>query len=454
MVWLRRTRGWSLAQRFLVVAAVVMIVSALGRAGWMGHFVQRGIVEGVAATAAASFDSLVAHHIHDLPVDRPLTAAERARLDEVFEIGKKSDTTRLLQIRIRNLKGEIIYASASDLEQGDDDHPHFERAISGRVSSHLLQLQVAPVGGLAGYPIDVLEIYTPLHRAETGEAFALAELYFSAKSIIEQRNRTQFNVLLLVSISGIAAMAAIYLLVDWASRTIGRQRKRLADNLADSRRLAHENRRLHAASEELRQNANSANEALLAQVGSDIHDGPIQVLTLVILRLSQTEMSPAERATTAALASEAMEELRNISNGLVLPELSALSLGAALALAVDRHEELTGVSVRRDIDPELQAASLVVKICGYRVIQEALTNAFRHGASQGQGVTARRVGDSLCLRISNRPRAESAPERRESGLGLRGMRFRVESLGGWLRADISNEAESIVQAEIPLGSPA
>lgn len=452
MVWLRRTRGWSLAQRFLVVAAVVMTLSAVGRAGWMGHFVQQGIVEGVAATAAASFDSLVTHHVHDLPADRPLTDSERARLDEVFEIGKKSDTTRLLQIRIRNLKGEIIYASASELEQGGDDHLHFERAISGRVSSHLLQLQVAPVGGLAGYPIDVLEIYTPLHRAETGEAFALAELYFSAKSVIEKRNRTRFNVLLLVGISGIAAMAAIYLLVDWAGRTIGRQRKRLADNLAASRQLTHENRRLHAASEELRQSANSANEALLAQVGSDIHDGPIQVLTLVILRLSQSEMSPAERATTAALASEAMEELRNISNGLVLPELSTLSLGAALALAVDRHEELTGVSVRRDIDPELQAASLVVKICGYRVIQEALTNAFRHGASRGQGVTARRVGDSLCLRISNRPRAEPGAEKRETGLGLRGMRFRVESLGGWLRADISNEAESIVQAEIPLGS--
>lgn len=451
VVWLRRTRNWSLAQRFLLVAGIVIAVAALGRAGWMGQYVQRGIVDGVAATAAASIDTLVAHHIGELPTDRPLTADEQAQLDEVFEIGNSADQTRLLQIRIRDLSGQIIYSSSTDLVDGHDEDDHVQRAISGRVSSRLLKLNVAPVGDLAGYPIDVLEIYTPLHRSETGEPFALAELYFSAKAVMEQRDRAQLDVWLVVAVSSLAAVAAIYVLVDWAGATISRQRARLAENLAASRRLNEENRRLHLASEELRQNANSANEALLAQVGSDIHDGPIQVLTLIILRLSKSGLSSAELAATAALASEAMEELRNISNGLVLPELADLSLAAALHLAVDRHEALTGVRIRRDIDPGLQAASLMVKICAYRVIQEALNNAFRHGAAAGQTVTARHTGGSLCLRVCNRPRAVVSKEKRESGLGLRGMRFRVESLGGWLRTEISEDSESRVEAQIPLG---
>jgi signal transduction histidine kinase len=92
----------------------------------------------------------------------------------------------------------------------------------------------------------------------------------------------------------------------------------------------------------------------------------------------------------------------------------------------------------------------VVKICAYRVIQEALTNAFRHGSPTGQAVTAQVVGERLVIRVTNRARKGGNNESHEPGLGLRGMRFRVESLGGTLRMRIGKTTAS-VEAEIPLG---
>lgn len=453
VVWLRAMRGLSLSQRFLIAAVLVVALAMLGLGAWVGHYVQRGITDGVAATAAASIDSLVAHQVGVLRDDGILTPEEKARLDQVFSIGNEADSARLLQIRIRDLEGRLLYQS-EDLEDDDGEEDYYTKAAAGIVSSRLTQIDLSPVGPIEGLPIDVLEIYTPLHDVNTGRIFAVAELYYSARSVLAQRDRAQLEVWLLVGVSGLVVIAALYLLVDRASQTIARQRERIAGNLAASRRLAADNRRLRDASEELRQSANFTNEALLAQVGSDIHDGPIQVLTLIILRLTDAAEQTPETAVSAKLAEEVLEELRNISSGLVLPELAPLSLTEALQLAISRHEELTGTSVRRRIGPLPETAQLVVKVCAYRVIQEALTNAFRHGAGDGEEVTAELVeGDRLRLRITNPRRENDAPRRSGTGLGLRGMRFRVESLGGTLSTGIGQGPLNTVEAEIPLGQP-
>lgn len=441
----------SLSQRFLVAAVLVVMAASVALGFWVGLYVERGITEGVAETAAASIDSLIAHQIDDLTPGAPLTEEERVSLDGVFAIGSGSDAIRLIQIRLRDLEGRTFYESSSELAGVGDPSTQLAAAAGGQVSVRIEQLVLAPVGPIEAFPIDVLEIFTPLHQVETGEIFAVAELYYSARSVLQQRDRAQGDVWLLVGISGLAVIAALYLLVDRASLTIARQRARLGENLAASRRLTEENRTLRVASEDLRQNANFANEALLAQVGSDIHDGPIQLLTLSILRLSRPKPDAANVAASARLVEEAMEELRNISNGLVLPELTALSLAQTLERAISRHENLTGVEVTRELEALPQTVPMVAKICAYRVVQEALSNAYRYGAPEGERVAARIEAGRLTLRISNRPGAGPAPPKTTPGLGLRGMRFRVESLGGSLHVDFAGAAH-VVEAEIPLAT--
>lgn len=448
----RTLRALSLSHRFLI-AAVLVVALAMGALGnWIGIYLQQGITNGVAATAAASIDSLIAHQIGSVAVGRPPSAEERAELDEAFALSNDSNSTRLLQIRIRTLDGTIFYEATtgfSDPGAGGRPEATGLRGLTARI----IDVTIAPVGPIPGIPLTVLEIFTPLRRPGTAEVFAVAELYYSARAVIELRDKAQRDVWVLVGLFGLVVVGALYLVVDRASKTIISQRQRLASNLAASRRLSDENRALHDASEQLRLNANMSNESLLAQVGSDIHDGPIQVLTLIILKLSRALKlgGTLDHAVPVAiqLATETMDDLRNISSGLVLPELGNLNLQETVALAIKRHEELTGTVVSRSIGDLRQTADTAVKICAYRVVQEALSNAFRHGGGIGQRVFAAIRDRVLYLEINNATHL-SAEAQTDGRLGLRGMRFRVESLGGSLDLDIGNGPRATVSVTIPL----
>lgn len=99
---------------------------------------------------------------------------------------------------------------------------------------------------------------------------------------------------------------------------------------------------------------------------------------------------------------------------------------------------------------------MVAKICTYRVLQEALNNAYWHGDSGAPTVTAQANRQALRLTISNAAGPPDVPSDKAEGrnLGLRGMRFRVESLGGALRVDFGSGDVTKIEAEIPLAAPA
>ena len=456
----RALRRLPLSQSFLVAAALVLAAAMILLGLWIGLYLRNSITEGVASTAAATIESLIARDLRDLQPDRPITAAERAKLAEVFAIGNEGDTTRLLYIRLRALDGTIFYTSPGEFTNTLESET-FDRALRGEVVARLEQLTHHGSGATGESAIDVIEIYAPLRRAGTNRIFAVAELCYGAESLTAILTRAQIDVWVLVGAVGIAATGILYVLVEQASRTIIGQRQRLAHNLALSRALSDENHALHAASEQLRLDASFANETLLARTGSDLHDGPIQLLTLIILNLTNLARNRPDDGvsrnlqSSIALATDTMEELRNISSGLVLPELGDLDLRHAIRLAVSRHEETTGTSVRQHVARLPKTSPMAVKICAYRVVQEALRSAHRHGAPTGQQVAAAVEDDVLTLSITNMARETGIGEHLNADtthLGLRGMRFRVEALGGTLRADIG-APRTVVTATIPLRNP-
>jgi signal transduction histidine kinase len=82
-------------------------------------------------------------------------------------------------------------------------------------------------------------------------------------------------------------------------------------------------------------------------------------------------------------------------------------------------------------------------LAGYRVVQEALTNAVRYGA--GTAAVRLEAGDELVVEVRNpRGRLSSVG----AGVGLVGMRERVELLGGTLEAGPVG-GEWVVTARIP-----
>ncbi|MEQ1768637.1 MAG: hypothetical protein ABL879_02265 [Devosia sp.] len=153
---------------------------------------------------------------------------------------------------------------------------------------------------------------------------------------------------------------------------------------------------------------------------------------------------------SVVLAQDAIDELRNISTGLVLPELSGLDVEATLRLAVERHIRSTGNDVTLTLSTMPQREPMALKICAYRIVQESLTNGYRHGGKGKPLVTAEVTDEVLLLTVETPSSGREFVSRDTSGqpLGLAGMRLRVEVLGGTLSIEAGETVA--VRARLPI----
>ena len=111
-----------------------------------------------------------------------------------------------------------------------------------------------------------------------------------------------------------------------------------------------------------------------------------------------------------------------------------------------------GLEVRSSVDVPDGVAEPGVGVAVYRVVQEGLTNAYRYGDGTAV-VDVRLSGDTFCVTVQNPVGDPSDDTPHGSGLGLVGMRERVESLGGRLTID-DDEGRFQVRAEFrPAGAP-
>jgi signal transduction histidine kinase len=117
----------------------------------------------------------------------------------------------------------------------------------------------------------------------------------------------------------------------------------------------------------------AATEAERARLAADIHDDALQELTLLVRRLEASgDTEGAEIGRTVA------DRLRAICGDLRLPILDDLGVGPALDWLVLRIERLAGGEVRLERDDDARH-SADVELAIFRVAQEALANAVKHG---------------------------------------------------------------------------
>ncbi len=149
--------------------------------------------------------------------------------------------------------------------------------------------------------------------------------------------------------------------------------------------------------------------------------------------------------------SRALQDVRGISTGLRLPELESLTLAETIGRVVRSHERRTSSKVTVNLECLPEQVDLPVKITVYRLIQEALSNAFRHGSGVDQRVRVECDGLGLNVEVS-----DSGPGFEWKGipsggqhLGLTSMRERAESLGGALAIETGLGRGTRVIASLP-----
>ena len=137
-----------------------------------------------------------------------------------------------------------------------------------------------------------------------------------------------------------------------------------------------------------------------------------------------------EALAIKASLDDALQEIRSICSGLVLPHIEAAALPEILAMAVRHHEQRTGSKVALSVSAAPKALSTSAKICTYRFVQEALNNGFRHGLGVNQSVTQSFDDGRINVEVADGGPGFDPNAVPAESIGLAGLRDRIESLGG------------------------
>ena len=183
------------------------------------------------------------------------------------------------------------------------------------------------------------------------------------------------------------------------------------------------------------------------RLARELHDSTAQTLSALSLNLallsqgvdfaSQPRMARAV-AESVDLADRASRELRTFSYLLHPPLLDEAGLAEALRWYVEGFTQRTKIEVDLTISPaDLGRLSTDVEMTLFRLVQESLTNVFRHSGSKTAVVTLAIASGEIVLEVSDQgtgfPAGVAEPGGEAGaalGVGVRGMRERVRQLGG------------------------
>lgn len=209
----------------------------------------------------------------------------------------------------------------------------------------------------------------------------------------------------------------------------------------------------------------STQEEERKRIARGLHDETSQALTSLALNLEMAADSLPASAVEAkaklkevlATATRTLDEIHNIIYELRPTLLDDLGLIAALKWHVENYLETAGVTAYLETDGEERRLPSEVEVGLFRVVQEATTNIVRHARAESAFVFLDFEESSVVMRIEDDgqgfdPHQVAKDKDRERGLGLLGMKERVEQLGGTLSI-VSRPGEGTqIHIRVPINS--
>ena len=462
-------RAWferlSPAQRFMLGSLVILAVGMTGIGAWVTNQIKDGVIHRTAATTALYVDSLIAPSLQDLASADTLSPQAVDRLDWLLTDTPLGQEIALFQVW--DPAGRIVYSDMPELV--GQEFPVTEelaRALAGEVSG---DVGSAEADLPTGFPREnLIEIYSPVRDPDTGQVIAAAEFYYAATDLQRELAAAQRRSWLAVG----GATLLIYLLlatfIQGVSNTIRRQQRALAEQVTRLTEVVRQNQELHERVRGAAARTSAINERFLRRFSAELHDGPAQEISLALLRLDHLAALCAAPSSNGQAQEEmereldliqsslrrSLQDVRATSSGLLLPHLGTLTVTQTLDHVIRGHERRTGSAVTlttRDLPAQ---ASLPTKIALYRVVQEALSNAWRHADGAGLVVSVATADDRLTVEVADAGGGfdPSLTKGSDEHLGLVGMRERVESLGGEFQVDSAPGHGTRVSASLPLGA--
>lgn len=449
------------AQRFALACLVVLVTGAFVIGRWVSNEIESGVIRRTAAITALYVDSFVSPHLQEIDPATGIPADDTSALKGLLQgtaLGKK-----IVSFKVWSMNGDVLFATNEG--QVGQRYPithDLREAMGGKVHSDLSHLDKVENWLEGYYHPTLVETYLPVFSHEgNGQITSVVEFYQLPDELAAEVGRSQRRGWAIVGTSTVIMYVLLVGLVAGASRTITRQNRSLKSAFDQQATLE---QRIRGLNQRLRRAAGAkaqTDEQVLQRIRQDLHDGPAQDLALALLRFEDLRHPEAQRQERESVETvefalrHALDEVRDITTGLMLPQLEGLSWRETFQKAVAEHRRRTDTVVHCAAEEVPEEPSQPQRIAIYRIAQEALSNAARHSATKEQWARLTLQGDWVSIVVEDHGAGfemNAAPQGkiRRAKLGLAGMRARTELLGGTFTITSAPGKGAFVEARIPL----
>ena len=196
------------------------------------------------------------------------------------------------------------------------------------------------------------------------------------------------------------------------------------------------------------------------RIARELHDSlgqelsAAKMMTDKIVMMNRSIEAKKEAAEISNLIDHAIQQVRNISYLLHPPLLDEIGLQSALQFYLEGFTKRSGIEILLETQPSsFPRLSPEMETAIFRIVQEAVTNVFRHSGAREAWVTLMKDENQIVGTVRDNGKGitdgvmEGRPDR--IGVGIGGMRQRVKEFGGDLRIGNANPG-TFVEVTVPI----
>ena len=455
-----RLRHLSRSTQFVICATIILGLTMTFVGNLVSQSIEDATVQTAAETGARYMQNFLEPFAQGLTTTKILPDETIQTIDNL--LSSTSLSTHVVSVKIWLPDGTIVYSTDKSTVQKTFPTEEISQALAGKIYTELEDYTADEIEDAfeRSLNIPLYEIFAPLREAGTGKIIAVGEFYETAETLQREINNVRKKVWAIVGAATTAMILLLFFIVRRGDKIIKQQETALEWRMNEQARLHSNNAALQRKVTKANREFSRINELTLRRIGADLHDGPAQLLSLILLRLEELGDSQGVADVEALemikrAGEDALNEVREISLGLALPEVNDLTLHDALVLLAERHEERTETYVDLELETLPDDVPSALKIGIYRFAQEALNNAYVHAGGKGQRLSAFHTEGLLQVQVEDAgvgisTEKPNAPGRARTHLGLVGMRYRVESLGGVFTIESTPHAGTKARAQFKI----
>ncbi|MGV7929284.1 MAG: sensor histidine kinase [Spirochaetota bacterium] len=200
----------------------------------------------------------------------------------------------------------------------------------------------------------------------------------------------------------------------------------------------------------------SMEEIIRRRIGQDLHDDLGQHLIAVKMRCEMLERTKgakgagrsADRDRLLQLINEAIEKIRRTARGLGSVRLNAENFISSLKHLAADSREMYGISCRLKYTRPPALHDDLTAINLYRIAQESITNAVKHGKARQVTMELTTRGDELTMEIANDGIVYRGDREGADGLGIKLMKYRSDLIGGDFSIRAGDKSGTVVRCSL------